>query len=339
MNPNTSPLAVADLTLAWLLVQSEGKTARRIADAIEDYLEHRWSRGEITHHLGETLDALVAAGLVERTGKSAFRITESGRRRALGIVGLETLPPRPTWAKIKTCLVARALGLPSSAAVRGRLEDAAGLRAAILRIGENLSTSEAGSWAEAQDALAWKLVGVDSTRRFSRKSVLAHFLRQRLDAARELEPEQALGQLAARHVGARRIDPNALRLAAVRRWIDETLAAEAPSSPASMEPATRPAPPAPPGDNALAGFAARVVAAAQASPTGRFGDDKVFIWHVMRHLGVNDEVAFKQRLIDAHRARLLTLSRADLVDAMDPQDVARSETRYSNATYHFVRLG
>ena len=47
--------------------------------------------------------------------------------------------------------------------------------------------------------------------------------------------------------------------------------------------------------------------------------------------------AFKSRLVEAHRADLLTLVRADLVEAMDPQDVAASEARYLNATFHFIR--
>jgi hypothetical protein len=91
-------------------------------------------------------------------------------------------------------------------------------------------------------------------------------------------------------------------------------------------------------DNA---FAARILAAARASKTGRFGDDKVFISHVLRQLtnegaSINDADAFKGRLVDVHRSGLLSLSRADLVEAMDPKDVNASETRYLNATFHFV---
>jgi hypothetical protein len=48
--------------------------------------------------------------------------------------------------------------------------------------------------------------------------------------------------------------------------------------------------------------------------------------------------AFKKRLIEANSQNLLHLSRADLVQAMDPQLVADSETPYLNATFHFVLL-
>ncbi len=40
----------------------------------------------------------------------------------------------------------------------------------------------------------------------------------------------------------------------------------------------------------------------------------------------------------ANNARLLDLSRADLVQAMDPDDVRLSEVNYLNATFHFVRI-
>ena len=42
---------------------------------------------------------------------------------------------------------------------------------------------------------------------------------------------------------------------------------------------------------------------------------------------------FKTRLAEANNARLLDLSRADLVQAMDPEDVQLSEVSYLNATF------
>jgi hypothetical protein len=42
-------------------------------------------------------------------------------------------------------------------------------------------------------------------------------------------------------------------------------------------------------------------------------------------------------LVAAHPRGDLTLTRADLVAAMDPKDVAASETRHLNATYHFIQ--
>ena len=93
----------------------------------------------------------------------------------------------------------------------------------------------------------------------------------------------------------------------------------------------------------LADFAYRVVDAARSSPSGWFGEARVFIAHVWRALRDDpafrgtDVKAFKARLIEAHRARLIELGRADLVEAMDPADVRESATPYLNAVYHFVR--
>lgn len=88
-------------------------------------------------------------------------------------------------------------------------------------------------------------------------------------------------------------------------------------------------------------FAERVNAiATEIGPEGRFGDRKVFIsevWEVasedprISRMGID---AFKQRLVDSRGA--IQLARADLVAAMDPVQVAHSETSHDRATYHFV---
>jgi len=93
------------------------------------------------------------------------------------------------------------------------------------------------------------------------------------------------------------------------------------------------------------GLARKVKAAAEACTSGRFGDDKVFISHVWNSLKndtdfyIKDLAAFKQHLGESNNARLLDLSRADLVQAMDPDDVRLSEVTYYNATFHFIRIG
>ena len=84
--------------------------------------------------------------------------------------------------------------------------------------------------------------------------------------------------------------------------------------------------------------------AARSCPTGRFGDNKVFVVHVYRALHEDPAIAalgldgFKQRLAEANNARRLDLSRADMVEAMDPNDVALSEVTYHGALFHFVRI-
>lgn len=75
---------------------------------------------------------------------------------------------------------------------------------------------------------------------------------------------------------------------------------------------------------------------------GRFGDEKVFIfalWQEVKDSGPFDDwdlSQFKAALVAAQRDGAIRLARADLVYAMDPLLVARSETHSISATYHFV---
>jgi CheY-like chemotaxis protein len=87
---------------------------------------------------------------------------------------------------------------------------------------------------------------------------------------------------------------------------------------------------------------------AQASPSGggrtmgRFGMDKVFISAIWRKLAQDPRLRgmtlpqFKRRLVEANRARVLDLARADLVGAMDPSEVQTSEIEDMGSTFHFV---
>lgn len=78
------------------------------------------------------------------------------------------------------------------------------------------------------------------------------------------------------------------------------------------------------------------VATGPARETGTFGE-KVFIhaaWAIGKFDMTLDE--FKKKLVEAHRNRLVYLSRADLVEAMDPYAVKRSTTHLHNSTFHFI---
>lgn len=79
-----------------------------------------------------------------------------------------------------------------------------------------------------------------------------------------------------------------------------------------------------------------------AAPLGRFGPDKVYIsaiWRqVQRDLRLTGMTLpeFKKQLIIANREGRLALARADLVGAMDANEVAESEIESLGATFHFV---
>lgn len=78
----------------------------------------------------------------------------------------------------------------------------------------------------------------------------------------------------------------------------------------------------------------------------RFGDDKAYLVSVWRSLrtepdgtldGLDGLDDFKQRLLEAHRRRLVRLERADLVQRMDRALVSESEVQYLNARFHFLQ--
>lgn len=144
---------------------------------------------------------------------------------------------------------------------------------------------------------------------------------------------QVMDLLAGQAVGARRSGAAELRQALLRQWIDG-LAHSSPEQ--GLATAQTPT------DETQA-FSSEVLAVARGCDTGWFGDNKVFIAHVWRKLHASgsayavDEQQFKQRLVEANRAGYLRLSRADLVEAMNPDDVAASATHYLGETFHFVR--
>ena len=92
-------------------------------------------------------------------------------------------------------------------------------------------------------------------------------------------------------------------------------------------------------------FAATVHHAVRHCPSGHFGTDRVFISHVWQYLSNQqlswprlDLVTFKSHLFQAHQQGLLTLNRADLVQAMNPHDVQESEISILNSTFHFILI-
>lgn len=74
----------------------------------------------------------------------------------------------------------------------------------------------------------------------------------------------------------------------------------------------------------------------------RFGETKVFISSVWKEMGEltswwgGSLKTFKAWLVDANRSGVLTMARADLVSAMDPELVAASEVTEGVSSWHFI---
>ncbi len=138
------------------------------------------------------------------------------------------------------------------------------------------------------------------------------------------ERASSIKQLPLFETGLTAAKADAARCKVVRDWLGGAASPQQQPEPPPSEPFDLPV------------FAATVRAlAASSPPEDRFHDNKVFIaalWRASQREPNFPRVSlaeFKQRLVEANSQDLLHLSRADLVQAMDPQLVAESETDVS----------
>ncbi|MDG3007476.1 hypothetical protein [Paludisphaera mucosa] len=335
----TSPAPTEGLILARLLLAgAKGAKAADLRKDLEPILGRRWPAIELAAVVDRALIKLAAGGLAVQTpGKTkrapaTFATTDEGRRAALAFLGVARLPdrPKPTWAGVKkSLLTAKALGLDATAAVAR--DDV--LRAVLLDRQAGLGLGGSPTLKQAREAWTRKHLGMDPREKVTLETVQAALFRRALTAPPTPPPPSkgALDRLLAERLGAAGAAFKDLRDEVLRRWAEggssATEAADAPPAPALD----------------LAAFARRVREAAKGCKTGRHGDDKVFVVHVWRSLQGDqafrggDFALFKKRLAEANNARLLSLSRADLVQAMNPEDVLLSEVPYMSTCFHFVR--
>lgn len=329
-----------DLILLWLWGQKGDGPRAALVKALA-----KAARAVPGEEVAARVDAAIADLLAEKAiergeGQSKKKaagpklaLTDAGNQRALRVQGLERLPKKIDFASAQ----ARWISLSATGVPRERLSKQKGFLAGLLRERLGLPVKPGASMNAVRDAIAWRELGVETDRPFTAAAVTAHLLSRRIGAARPLSADKALAVLAAREVGAASPTNEQIKHAAVAGVLSGTLARSgdgpSPAAPVVEEPA--------PEDGAA--FAAKVLAAAEACEEGKYDEHHVFIARLFDHLAARGEAggmdldAFKQRLVEANRARLLTLSRADFVEAMSPEDVRRSEVRYHSATFHFVR--
>jgi hypothetical protein len=138
-------------------------------------------------------------------------------------------------------------------------------------------------------------------------------------------------------VGAQRSTPGEFRNALIKKWLFR--------KPASNEPEPEATPSAPLAEKPIEAFASEIQQMARQTPTGRFGDNKVFISHVWRELEAKrvrgfaaDYSRFKARLMEANHKGLVALSRADLTGAFPREDAEASEISDSLSSFHFIQI-
>jgi hypothetical protein len=269
---------------------------------------------------------LRSGGFLENKG---LKLTPAGRQRALDLLGLIELPPRTTWGSIQAkFLLPRALGhANASEQERKRLNTQDKLAALLLTRSLQLPQGSEASLKNALEALVCQKLGFPKL--CSLEELKEVVLSDRLKSPEKLTGKQLLKQVPQILLGTKKAGLPPLRDIALLGWAD------------AVSP-DRNLAPIPVAELDLPAFAAAVQTAARTSSTGWFGDNKVFISHVWRRLkeatqiGSLDCSAFKRKLVEASAQGLLVLSRADLVQVMDPVDVDESATSVQNATFHFI---
>jgi hypothetical protein len=346
-----SPLGA--LVLLWLSTRQkpvEGQGTRAELDkALAPLLEGRWSGAEQRGVVDEEIDALERAKQLTRGKKTNLVLTDEGRRAGLAALGVTVRPGKGDWRTVKKYLLAPALGfsLSTTKLSAKSVLDTERVRARILKQRYTLRVSDHPTLSQAANALVWRALGVDTKERLTLKAIRTLVLNRELGAVKQQDHDSALAQLAAKAVEATRAGADELQMTVLRRWatgVEVVLPISEPKAANGAAEVVKPTvaeAPVPESDDKA--FADRVLTAARTSPTGRFGENKVFISHIFRKLLEEgaiaaDSDAFKDRLVAVHRGGLLSLSRADLVGAMDPRDVASSEASYLGATFHFVRI-
>lgn len=282
--------------------------------------------------MATVLGSLVDQGFVE--GR-VLLLTERGRERLQHALRLNVPPAAKTWQVFKRKYLPR-LVLPSSNA--GHFDPAMALLA------EQLQSPSALPKSPATLVNAWlsRTLGVRSAK-MTLDGLRAALLARELGVPVRPTLEQVTRLGAAKLAGAAKGTSDDLVRALTARW----LSGEQPITSIRVDPAAPLAAAArknssePTVNYALV---KKVRAAVKAPSARRFGEDKVFIssvWDLLHsdpEVSVLGEAGFKRALVEAHRDGALVLSRADLVAAMDPADVAASETRHLNATYHFIQM-
>jgi hypothetical protein len=318
--PTSSAPAPAELILLRLLPEKKSIAPKKLRTDLAVFFR----TAPTVEVIERAVAVLRAEGFITPKGQ---RVTDAGRARALQFLGIETLPPRTNWRAVKAKhLVPRALGLSPDDAEYAKADNGEKLAALLLKRKLDLPAGTGQTLTAVIEALICRQLGHPELTKLNDLIATALGKAAGGDPIKKGDAKKVLPRVL---LAATSLDIEKLRGAVLGGRIDLSAL-----GPVTVEPR----------DEAfdLTDFAHTVKSAARRCPTGRFGGYKVFINHVWNQLRDEPRFAplglegFKQKLVEANRADLLTLSRADLVQLMNPVDVRESETTYLTATFHFV---
>ncbi len=326
---------VEDLVLVRALVPvKRGMTPAWFAKSLERYRRPDTSPAAWNTLVSQTLEQLVEQNYLLA---QPFRLTDLGRDRIRAFFNGQ-LPGRGTkWSTItRTWIPSVVLGLVGNDKAMKRIAAADGFRAAIISAEDKLPVSQTPTERQALDALVWRALGIETDKQLSISALHEHVLRTALDGPRAKTVNELTNLYVARLVGSRSVDIEAIRNTWVRKMIGPDTSNESAGAEGSDQNGQ------PPETHSLGDldqFVVNVKRTALSSSVERFGDTKAFIASLFDAMpNERDLDQFKARLLKAHHDGQLRLQAANLVDAMDPALVARSESQFMNAYYHLVEI-
>ena len=317
-----------DLVLIRLLPPSKSPVAPSVVmKTLEKFLGDSIEKDQFSQLISD----LRSQGLIEPKG---LRLTEAGRAKALGFLGIAELPPKSNWGSIQAkYLVPKVLGLkPGSESTQKALKDRKNFAALLLKRKLELPIGTGSTLNNVMEAIVCQELGFPdiTTLKALRERVLHEKLntKEKLSAKElELQLPRVLLETTGGMTGLRASVLNgAFSLPDLKEESDSE------AEPIYVETFD------------LTVFANTVNAAARECRTGRFGESKVFINHVWNSLKDEpmlrgfDLTRFKEKLIEANRDHLLTLTRADMAAHLNQRDVLESECHYFNSEFHFIHL-
>jgi hypothetical protein len=342
--PTLDPRTVQELVLARVLVRPKGSQ----------------TRADVVRSVAAAICPPLSASAAREAAQSAFADCEraqwiqvekaAGRSRALRPVVASKARPvvaalfgsaPKSWEQAQRAVALSRLGR----APAGRKDLGVDTLAALILAETHDVPGSVKTLPATVDYLAWRALGVETTKPFRTEAVKRHLLRELVPADVRVDTNIWRRMLAMRALRADGHDAQSLtrgllaipaKRAGSTEMPSRTL--ETPRAPTNTND-PRPAP-----QPTLADFAAAVQKAARLPTVARFHDDRAFIGSVWDHMRGRRPVGdmtlsdFKQRLIAAHRDGLVRITRADLVGVMDRSLVERSEARFLDATFHFVAL-
>lgn len=346
------------------VLEAGGKSVSRqaladdLASALDDLAQASPSPGvKISAGLDAALTELVEAGWLARSEAAAVALApdaldrlKAGYARKKRGARSETPASAADWAKVveaASLMAALDLGgrdpLGSDAGLRAQIAKADGLRARILKQAYDLpGKADVPKRAELENGLAVRAIeragGIAVLAELTGPVTLSPNLRARLiplllaDGEPPAKLADCLAALAQQAVGAAGRAPDALRQALIYRAICRDLGSDRVATQSAE-------------DRALMAFSQAVLAIARTHATGWAGSRRAFISQVWADWARRadtatdqDEAAFKEQLVAAHRAGLLRLTAADLRDPATLHHVKASATAYKNVEWHLIRI-